>query len=98
VRDARRYLSRLKQSGVSDTIYSHAAAVLRFFFEAVRGIEWKPISPLQKRMVEDMCLRGFSNRTQDSYVRSVTGLAQHYMRSPELLSDEEIRSYFVHLT
>lgn len=98
VRDARRYLSRLKQSGVSDTVYSHAAAALRFFFEEVRGIEWKPISPLQKRMVEDMCLRGFSNRTQDSYVRSVTGLAQHYMRSPEVLSDEEIRSYFVHLT
>jgi len=97
-RDARRYLSRLKQSGASNTIYSHAAAALRFFFEEVRGMAWKPISHLQKRMVEDMCLRGFSNRTQDSYVRSVTGLACHYNRSPDLLSDEEIRSYFVHLT
>lgn len=97
-REARRYLSRLKQSGASDTVYSHAAAALRFFFEEVRSIEWKPISALQKRMVEDMCLRGFSNRTQDSYVRSVTGLACHYNRSPDLLSDEEIRRYFVHLT
>ena len=96
--DARRYLTKLKQKGASATAYSHAAAALRFFFEEVRGIEWKPISPLQKRMVEDMCLRGFSNRTQDSYVRSVTGLTRYYMRSPDMLSEEEIRSYFVHLT
>ncbi len=29
VRDARRYLSRLKESGVSNTVYSHAAAAFR---------------------------------------------------------------------
>ena len=98
LKEARRHLTELKQAGASATLYSHAAAALRFFFEAVRGMEWKPVSALQKRMVEDMQLRGFSSRTQDSYVRSVSGLAVHYNRSPDLLSEEEIRGYFVHLT
>jgi site-specific recombinase XerD len=98
LKEARRHLTELKQSGVSATVLSSASAVLRFFFEDVRGLEWKPISALQKRMVEDMCLHRFSTRTQDSYVRSVSGLAKYYMRSPELISEEDIRRYFVHLT
>jgi integrase len=48
-------------------------------------------------MLEDMDLRGFSVKTQQSYVRSVSGLARFYGRSPDRLSDEEIRRYFVHL-
>ncbi len=98
LKEARRHLTELKQAGASATVYSHAAAALRFFFEAVRGMEWKPTSALQKRMIEDMQLRGFSSRTQDSYVRSVSGLAGYYNRSPDLLSEEDIRKYFVHLT
>jgi integrase/recombinase XerD len=97
-KEARRYLTELKQAGASANVYSHAAAALRFFFEAVRGMEWKPVSALQKRMIEDMQLRGFSSRTQDSYVRSVLGLAVFYNRSPDLLDTEELRRYFVHLT
>ena len=38
VRDARRYLSRLKESGVSNTIYSHASAAL----QCMRG-SWFPL-------------------------------------------------------
>jgi integrase/recombinase XerD len=98
LKEARRHLTELKQAGVSATLYSHAAAALRFFFEAVRGMEWKPVSALQKRMIEDMQLRGFSSRTQDSYVRSVLGLAVYYNRSPDLLNEEDLRKYFVHLT
>ena len=60
VRDARRYLSRLKQRGVSKTAYSNASAVLKFFFEEVRGLAWNPISPLRERMIEDMHLHRFS--------------------------------------
>ena len=98
VRDARRYLTRLKQSGVSQTVYSHAAAALRFFFEEVRGLVWNPISPLRQRMIDDMHLHRFSPKTQASYVRSVEGLTRYHGRSPDLLSEEEIRAYFVHLT
>ncbi len=98
VGDARRYLTALKVSGVSSTHYSHASGALSFFFEDVRGLAWVPVSPLRERMIEDMHLHRFSIRTQSSYVRSVKGLAAYYNRSPERLSEEEIRKYFVHLT
>jgi integrase/recombinase XerD len=98
LKEAKRHLTELKQSGATSTAYSTASASLHFFFEKVRGIEWKPVSVLQKRMVEDMCLSGFSSRTQDSYTRSVSLLARHYGKSPDLLSEEDLRSYFVHLT
>jgi len=49
--DGRRYLSRLKQSGVAATFFSHASAALRFFFESVRGVTWKPLSPLRLRNI-----------------------------------------------
>lgn len=96
--DALRHLTELKQQGLSKSVQSGASASLRFLFEKVRGIAWKPISPLQKRMIEDMCMRNFSPRTQDSYVRSVKLLTRHFGKSPDLIADEEIRAYFVHLT
>lgn len=96
--DALRHLTELKQQGVSKSVQSGSSASLRFYFEKVRGVEWKPISPLQKRMVEDMCLQRFSPTTQDSYVRAVKLLTRHYRKSPDLLTEEEIRAYFVHLT
>jgi len=98
VRDARRYLSRLKESAASESRHSNASAALRFFFEKVRGVEWQPLSPLRVRLIEDMMLRQFSPRTCGSYVRSVLGLARYYNRSPDQIDEEEIRRYFVHLT
>ncbi len=44
-----------------------------------------------------MQLRGLSARTQEAYARAVWQLAQHYHRSPERLSDEELRQYFFYL-
>jgi integrase/recombinase XerD len=55
------------------------------------------MSPLRQRMIEDMQLRGLSPRTQESYVREVRQLARYYDKSPELLSDEELRQYFLYL-
>ena len=98
VRDARRYLTELKRQGVAATAYSHAAAALKFFFMEVRGLKWNPLSPLRERMIHDMQLHGFSQRTQESYVRSVEGLTRFYMQSPDQLSEEDLRKYFVHLT
>ena len=98
VRDARRYLSGLKQKGTSKTAYGNASAVLKFFFEEVRELKWNPLSPLRERMINDMRLHGFSDRTQDSYVRSVEGLTRYFMRSPDTLDEEALRQYFVHLT
>jgi site-specific recombinase XerD len=48
-------------------------------------------------MVEDMCLRGLSERTQGSYLGVVRQLAEHYGKSPDQISEEELRQYFVYL-
>jgi len=98
VGDAKRYLAEQKRSGASRNVYGMASGALKFFFVKVRGLEWEPTSALRCRMIEDMQLRSFSVRTQDSYVRSVLGLACHYHRSPDQITEEEIRGYFVHLT
>ena len=55
------------------------------------------MSELRKRMTEDMQLRGISARTQESYISAVKGLVRFYNRSPDLLSEEEIRNFFLHL-
>lgn len=55
------------------------------------------MTPLRQRMLEDMQLRGLSARTQEAYARAVWQLAQHYHRSPDQLSDEDLRQYFLYL-
>ena len=55
------------------------------------------MTTLRQRMLEAMRLRGLSARTQDAYARSVRQLAEHYGRSPDLISEEEFRRYFLHL-
>jgi integrase/recombinase XerD len=53
---------------------------------------------LRRRMIEVMHLHSFAERTQQSYVRAVLGLARYYARSPEQITPKEIHRYFVHLT
>jgi len=48
-------------------------------------------------MIEDMQLRGYSARTQEAYARAVGQLAQYYHRSPDKLTEEELRRYFLYL-
>jgi site-specific recombinase XerD len=48
-------------------------------------------------MVEEMKLRNFSPRTQQSYLAAVIGLVKHCRRSPDQLTQEEIRAYLLHL-
>jgi site-specific recombinase XerD len=48
-------------------------------------------------MIECLQLRGFSERTQEAYVRAVRQLAQHYHKSPDLISEEELRQYFLYI-
>ena len=56
------------------------------------------MTPLRQRMLEDMQLRAFSPRTQEAYVRAVRQLAAHFRKSPDLVTDEELRQYFLQLT
>ena len=55
------------------------------------------MTELRKRMIESLQLRGMSERTQESYVRAVRQLAQHFQKSPDLVSEEELRQYFLHM-
>ncbi len=48
-------------------------------------------------MIGDMQLRDLAARTQESYLGAVKGLAAHYMRSPDQITEDEIRTYFLHL-
>jgi integrase/recombinase XerD len=52
---------------------------------------------LRTRMIEEMKLRNFSPRTQQSYLAAVIGLVKHYRRSPDELTQDEVRSYLLHL-
>ncbi len=56
------------------------------------------MTPLRQRMIEDMQLRGLSARTQECYVTAVRQLAAHHHRSPDQLSEEDLRQYFLYLT
>jgi integrase/recombinase XerD len=55
------------------------------------------MTELRKRMIESLQLRGLSERTQEAYTRAVRQLAEHYHKSPDLLTEEELRQYFLHL-
>jgi site-specific recombinase XerD len=48
-------------------------------------------------MIQDMQLRGFQEKTQESYLWSVKSLATYYNKSPEHLTEEELRKYFLYL-
>jgi site-specific recombinase XerD len=48
-------------------------------------------------MLEDMQLRGFSARTQECYVAAVRQLAEHFHTSPDRLTEEQLRQYFLYL-
>jgi integrase/recombinase XerD len=49
-----------------------------------------------KRYAEDLQLKGLSQKTIDMYTRAVRQLTNHYHKSPEKISDEELRQYFLY--
>jgi len=55
------------------------------------------MTELRKRMIECLQLRGLSERTQEAYVRAVRQLADHYHKAPDLITEEEVRQYFLHI-
>jgi hypothetical protein len=55
------------------------------------------MSPLRARMIEDMTLAGLAPGTQTVYIQTVRRLAAHYRRSPDQLSEEEVRAYLLSL-
>jgi hypothetical protein len=43
-----------------------------------------------------MQLHGYCQRTIDAYIRAVRQLAEHYQKSPDQITEEELRQYFLH--
>jgi site-specific recombinase XerD len=48
-------------------------------------------------LIEDMQVRNYSPRTVEAYVAAVAKLAKHFQRSPDQLTNEEVRAFQVHL-
>ncbi|RII24928.1 MAG: integrase [Geobacter sp.] len=55
------------------------------------------MTELRRRMMEDLALAGYSPKTQKSYLDAVRALAKYYMRSPDQLSEQEVRRFFLYL-
>src|SRR5450631_3532505 len=58
----------------------------------------KPISPLRRRMIEDMSVRKFGEKTQHDYIRHIENFAKFLGRSPDTATGEDLRRYQVHQT
>ena len=55
------------------------------------------ISPLRRRMIEDMTIRGFAAQTQSGYLRSVRDFAAFLGGPPDGADAEDLRRYQLHL-
>ena len=55
------------------------------------------MSALRQRMIEDMQLHGFAERTQEAYLLAVRQLAKYCRKSPDQIDEEELRQYFLFL-
>ena len=55
------------------------------------------MSPLRRRMIEDMTIRNLSPATQRSDLHAVSRFSQYFGRSPDRLGLEDVRAYQVHL-
>jgi integrase/recombinase XerD len=56
------------------------------------------MTPLRKRMLEDMQLRNFSAETQRSYIHYIADYAMYFKASPDQLGPEAVREYQLYLT
>jgi site-specific recombinase XerD len=108
----RQYLVYLKEhKHLSDGTVMQRLCGLKLFYTKMLKRPWnihakppvrrsKPryVPPeLRQRFLDDLQLHGLSARTQQAYTRVVRLLAEHYQKSPEQISEEELRQYFLHV-
>src|SRR3989442_1850612 len=58
----------------------------------------KPISPLRRRMIEDMSVRNFVEKTRNDYIRHVRTFTAFLGRSPDTATAEDLRRFQLHQT
>ena len=52
---------------------------------------------IKEKMIQDLVIRGMSKRTQETYLGCIKQFVKYYMKSPDLLTLEDIHSYQLHL-
>src|SRR5258708_16348182 len=62
-----------------------------------RGVPWRSMTTLRQQLIDALTLRGHSPKTHEAYIASVAGLARYFKRSPDVISDEEIKTYLLYL-
>jgi hypothetical protein len=55
------------------------------------------VSPLRRRMIEDMTIRRLSPKAQQDYIRTIKSLTAFLGRSPDKVSFEDIRRFQLHV-
>jgi len=57
------------------------------------------MNPYRKKFIEDMKIKGFAEATQYGYLREVRRFFDrcHQGKSPEKITEEDMRNYFLHL-
>jgi site-specific recombinase XerD len=55
------------------------------------------MTALRQRFLEDLQLQGMAARTQQAYVRTVRMLVEHVGKSPEGITEEDLRQYFLYV-
>src|SRR2546430_12698387 len=58
----------------------------------------RPVSALRARMIEDMNVRGFTEKTRNDYVRNVRAFAAFIGRPPDTATAEDLRRFQLHQT
>ena len=56
------------------------------------------MSPLRRRIIQDMTIRNFVPKTQHDYIRSVKNLTMFLGRSPDTATNEDVRRFQLHLS
>jgi len=56
------------------------------------------MTALRQRLIDDLQLRGYAERTVETYVAVVARLARHFHAAPDQLSEAQRRDYLLHLT
>ena len=55
------------------------------------------MSVLREKMKQDLILFGLAESTQQRYIEAVANLYKHYQKSPDKLTEDEIRNYLLAL-
>lgn len=54
-------------------------------------------TPLRQRLINELDLRGYAPQSKQNYVQAVRRLAEYYRRSPDKITDTEIKEYLLYL-